>query len=123
MNMAIRIMLLRARKPGNILWLTRRICIFLLPKLYDILAFRNLPLVFCGNLRVLYMKRILIVDDEYLVRLGLKTIIDWAEHGYIIAGKASNGREAFELFGRIGTDVILTDITNLSYEIDTSKFS
>jgi two-component system response regulator YesN len=56
------------------------------------------------------MKRILIVDDEYLVRLGLKTIIDWAEHGYIIAGEASNGREALELFNRAGADVILTDI-------------
>jgi two-component system response regulator YesN len=56
------------------------------------------------------MKRILIVDDEYLVRLGLKTIIDWAEHGYIITGEASNGREALELFDRAGADVILADI-------------
>jgi two-component system response regulator YesN len=56
------------------------------------------------------MKRILIVDDEYLVRLGLKTIIDWAEHGYVVAGEASNGREALELFDRAGADVILTDI-------------
>jgi two-component system response regulator YesN len=56
------------------------------------------------------MKRILIVDDEYLVRLGLKTIIDWEEHGFIIAGEAANGREALELFNRTGADVILTDI-------------
>jgi two-component system response regulator YesN len=56
------------------------------------------------------MKRILIVDDEYLVRLGLKTIIDWPEHGYTIVGEAANGREALELFDRAGADVILTDI-------------
>jgi two-component system response regulator YesN len=56
------------------------------------------------------MKRILIVDDEYLVRLGLKTIIDWPEHGYVIDGEAANGREALELFDRTGADVILTDI-------------
>lgn len=56
------------------------------------------------------MKKILIVDDEYLVRLGLKTTIDWAEHGYSIAGEASNGKEALEIFDRIGADVILTDI-------------
>lgn len=56
------------------------------------------------------MKRILIVDDEYLVRLGLKTIIDWAEHGYVIAGEAANGKEALELFDQTGADVILTDI-------------
>jgi two-component system response regulator YesN len=56
------------------------------------------------------MKRILIVDDEYLVRLGLKTIIDWPEYGYVIAGEAANGREALELFDRTSADVILTDI-------------
>jgi two-component system response regulator YesN len=56
------------------------------------------------------MKRILIVDDEYLVRLGLKTIIDWPEHGYVIAGEAANGREALALFDHTGADVILTDI-------------
>lgn len=56
------------------------------------------------------MKRILIVDDEYLVRFGLKTIIDWEEYGYTIAGEASNGKEALELFRRTGADVVLTDI-------------
>jgi two-component system response regulator YesN len=56
------------------------------------------------------MKRILIVDDEYLVRFGLKTIIDWGEYGYTIAGEASNGKEALELFRRTGADVVLTDI-------------
>jgi two-component system response regulator YesN len=56
------------------------------------------------------MKRILIVDDEYLVRLGLKTTIDWAAHGYVIAGEAANGRDALELFEKTCPDVILTDI-------------
>jgi two-component system response regulator YesN len=56
------------------------------------------------------MKRILIVDDEYLVRLGLKTTIDWAAHGYVIAGEAANGRDALELFEKTSPDVILTDI-------------
>jgi two-component system response regulator YesN len=56
------------------------------------------------------MKRILIVDDEYLVRLGLKTTIDWEAHGYVIAGEAANGRDALELFEKTGPDVILTDI-------------
>jgi two-component system response regulator YesN len=56
------------------------------------------------------MKRILIVDDEYLVRLGLKTTIDWEAHGYVIAGEAANGRDALELFEKTAPDVILTDI-------------
>ncbi|MDR0475403.1 MAG: response regulator [Treponema sp.] len=56
------------------------------------------------------MKRILVVDDEYLVRLGLKTIIDWARFGCIIAGEAANGKEAFDFFEKNQVDVILTDI-------------
>jgi two-component system response regulator YesN len=56
------------------------------------------------------MKRILIVDDEYLVRLGLKTTIDWAAYGCVIAGEAGNGRDALELFEKTNPDVILTDI-------------
>jgi two-component system response regulator YesN len=56
------------------------------------------------------MKKILIVDDEYIVRLGLKTIVDWAAFGYTVAGEAANGREAFDLFEKNPADVILTDI-------------
>jgi two-component system response regulator YesN len=56
------------------------------------------------------MKKILIVDDEYIVRLGLKTIVDWAGFGYVVAGEASDGKEAFDFFERNPVDVILTDI-------------
>jgi two-component system response regulator YesN len=44
------------------------------------------------------MKKILIVDDEYIVRLGLKIIVGWAAFGYAVAGEAANGREAFDFF-------------------------
>ena len=30
------------------------------------------------------MKRVLVVDDEFLVRLGLRTTMDWEAHGYEI---------------------------------------
>ncbi|MDR2515795.1 MAG: response regulator [Spirochaetaceae bacterium] len=56
------------------------------------------------------MKKILLVDDEYIVRLGLKTIVDWAAFGYAVAGEAANGREAFDFFEKNPVDVILTDI-------------
>ena len=56
------------------------------------------------------MKNILIVDDEYLVRLGLKTIIDWASFGYTIAGEASNGKDAYDFFEKNRIDVIFMDI-------------
>ncbi|MDR0722690.1 MAG: response regulator [Treponema sp.] len=56
------------------------------------------------------MKKILIVDDEYIVRLGLKIIVDWAGFGYVVAGEAANGQEAFDFFQKNPVDVILTDI-------------
>jgi two-component system response regulator YesN len=56
------------------------------------------------------MKKILIVDDEYIVRLGLKTIVDWGKFGYAVDGEAANGKEAFDFFEKKPVDVILTDI-------------
>lgn len=56
------------------------------------------------------MKKILIADDEFLVRLGLKTTIDWEQHGFIIVGEAKNGKEALELFEQSDPDILLTDI-------------
>ena len=56
------------------------------------------------------MYRILIVDDEFLVRLGLKTTIDWNAHGYDVVGEASNGNEALEMVASLKPDIILVDI-------------
>ncbi|GMQ55763.1 hypothetical protein AN1V17_01550 [Vallitalea sediminicola] len=56
------------------------------------------------------MKKILIADDEFLVRVGLRTTINWEENGYIIVGEAKNGKEAIELFDKFNPDILLTDI-------------
>jgi two-component system, response regulator YesN len=56
------------------------------------------------------MKKILIADDEYLVRLGLKTTINWTDNGFLIIGDAKNGKEAIELFDKFDPDILLTDI-------------
>lgn len=56
------------------------------------------------------MYRILIVDDEFLVRLGLKTTIDWGAHGYQVVGEASNGNEALEMVASLKPDIVLADI-------------
>lgn len=56
------------------------------------------------------MIRVLIVDDELLMRIGLKSMIDWEERGFRIVGEAANGKEALELAGRTKPDLIITDI-------------
>jgi two-component system response regulator YesN len=54
--------------------------------------------------------RILVADDETLVRVGVKTIIPWEDYGHEIVAEAGNGLEALELFRRVKPDLALVDI-------------
>jgi two-component system, response regulator YesN len=56
------------------------------------------------------MHKVLIVDDEPMIREGLKTLVDWAKYGFIVIGDASNGREAVEKHKALSPDLILIDI-------------
>ncbi|MDI4649241.1 response regulator transcription factor [Cohnella hashimotonis] len=56
------------------------------------------------------MISVLIVDDEHLVRKGLRMTIDWRSLGYEVAGEASNGLEALQLVGSLKPDVVITDV-------------
>jgi DNA-binding NarL/FixJ family response regulator len=53
--------------------------------------------------------RILLVDDQALVRAGFRMILD-AEPEMEVVGEASDGREAIEQAGRLHPDVVLMDI-------------
>jgi two-component system response regulator YesN len=56
------------------------------------------------------MYKDLIVDDEVLVRVGLKTTIDWEAVGFTVAAEASNGEQGYEQYKKHLPDVIITDI-------------
>ncbi len=56
------------------------------------------------------MKSILIVDDDALARVGIKSINDFEERGYCIIGEAENGNKALELAKKLHPDIILSDI-------------
>ncbi len=56
------------------------------------------------------MYKILIVDDEAVVREGIRDNIDWDRHGYTLVGDCENGLEAMEAVDRFVPDVVLTDI-------------
>lgn len=53
---------------------------------------------------------IIIVEDEFLVRVGLKSLVDWNSYGFYIAGDASNGQEGFALYQKHHPYLIITDI-------------
>ena len=53
--------------------------------------------------------RVLVADDQDIVRTGLRMILD-AQLGIEVVGEAANGREALELARRLRPDVCLFDI-------------
>ncbi len=53
--------------------------------------------------------RVVVVDDQELVRTGFKVILD-SEPDIEVVGEASDGREAIEVTGRLRPDVVLMDI-------------
>lgn len=55
------------------------------------------------------MTRILLVDDEELVRTGLRMILD-AEPDLTVVGEAADGVEAIARLGELAPDVVLMDI-------------
>lgn len=56
------------------------------------------------------MFNLLVVDDELLVRNHLRTIMNWEQHGFVIAGEAANGQEALDYMAQNKTDAVLSDI-------------
>lgn len=56
------------------------------------------------------MYRLLIVDDEYLVRMGLKETIDWPAFDIEIIGEATNGQQGFLLACELKPDIIISDV-------------
>lgn len=52
--------------------------------------------------------RILLVDDESIIRLDLREMLK--EHGHEIVGEGSNGEEAVELARKLNPDLIVMDI-------------
>lgn len=57
------------------------------------------------------MYKVLIADDELLVRIGLKTTIDWEENNFNVIGEARNGKEAIEMFNKEMPDILITDVS------------
>ncbi|SET10904.1 response regulator transcription factor [Paenibacillus sp. NFR01] len=55
------------------------------------------------------MINLLIVDDHFVVREGLKMILETSDR-YNVVGEAANGEEALDMIGRLKPDVVLMDL-------------
>lgn len=54
--------------------------------------------------------KILVVDDEFIMRQGIKYMIDWEQEGFQIVGQASNGNEAIEIIKNTHPHIVISDI-------------
>ena len=56
------------------------------------------------------MYKMLIVDDEYIVRMGISETIEWNEYDIEIVGTAVNGLDALRKIEELKPDIIISDI-------------
>ena len=56
------------------------------------------------------MYSIIIVEDEYLVRQGIASLVDYEQFGMQVISQAENGIEAWQKFQDNPADILLTDI-------------
>lgn len=56
------------------------------------------------------MYKLLIVDDERIIREGISNMIDWEEMGISLPSTAQNGEEAYRRIVNANPDIVITDI-------------
>ena len=56
------------------------------------------------------MYNVIIVDDEPMIREGLRTLIPWEEYGFNVMGIAKNGRDGLEKYQQYAPDLMIVDI-------------
>lgn len=65
--------------------------------------------------------KVLIVDDESILRNGLKHLCNWEDEGFKLIGEASNGKEALEIIEEKEPNIVITDL--IMPEIDGIELS
>ena len=56
------------------------------------------------------MLKVFLVEDEIVVRKGIKNNVNWDENGFIFSGEASDGELAYPMIKNIKPDIVITDI-------------
>ncbi|MFC4301820.1 response regulator [Cohnella boryungensis] len=56
------------------------------------------------------MKKVMIVDDEILIRETIRRCVDWEKEGFLYCGDASDGELALPIIEEQKPDILITDI-------------
>jgi two-component system response regulator YesN len=56
------------------------------------------------------MKKVMLVDDEIVIRENIRDCMDWEKEGFIYCGDASDGEVALPLIEERRPDILITDI-------------
>lgn len=56
------------------------------------------------------MIKVFLVEDEVIIRNGVKNNIPWEQEGFLFAGEASDGELAWPLIRKTQPDILITDI-------------
>ena len=56
------------------------------------------------------MYKIFLVEDEAVIRNGIRSSIDWEKHDLLFAGEAGDGELAYPLIKKTKPDILITDI-------------
>ena len=56
------------------------------------------------------MYKVFLVEDEIVIREGIKNKIDWTGNGYEFCGEASDGELAYPMIQKCKPDIVITDI-------------
>ncbi len=54
--------------------------------------------------------RVLLVDDEIMIREGFKRLFDWQAHGCEVVGEAADGVQALSQIEQLQPDIVIMDI-------------
>lgn len=56
------------------------------------------------------MFKVLIVEDEEMIRKGLKYTFDWTQVGCIVVGEGINGKDGLDKIKNLNPDIVIVDI-------------
>ena len=56
------------------------------------------------------MYKVFLVEDEVVIRKGVRSSIDWEKEGFTFVGEASDGELAYPLIRKEKPDILITDI-------------